>query len=507
MLQKVTGSRMILGIIMFFIFSSCVIKPGDTSDPEDSPRPVVDANIIIDGARIITQSYLGNGAQWDPYQLDYGKVNLSISEADWKKIYDRLDFMRPQVMRVMINTVSAMEGDTLNVQKGLEQLLPILEYCQSRDVTVTFGDWGGRMVDSKADTISERHLEYAAKYLDFLVNDKGFSCIKYYNMINEPNGFWSVTDESYTLWRDATAYFQEQLESRGLTNKVSIMGPDIAIWDTDETDWISRTERDLGEAVGLYDIHTYPSKSTVNSGEYSEIIRAYKEEAPDDVPIIMGEIGFKFVAEEDKHLNEENIVRAEAKPYASVEDSQMFVYDHVYGTDMADALFQTVNEGYSGCVVWMLDDAMHSKEERHKLKVWGFWNILGEEFFGAEEEAVRPWFYAWSLLTKYMPSGSRIIETVREGDESVKAISLEKDGSHMLAIVNVGKEKKHIKVSFENLPNLEGMKKFIYSEDLIITEGDHKILPNETGLKINSAESLEMEITPETLIVLTNFTY
>ena len=50
----------------------------------------------------------------------------------------------------------------------------------------------------------------------------------------------------------------------------------------------------------------------------------------------------------------------------------MFVYDFMYGTDMADALFQTVNAGYSGSVVWMLDDAMHAKEAPDKLKVWGF---------------------------------------------------------------------------------------------------------------------------------------
>jgi len=228
---------------------------------------------------------------------------------------------------------------------------------------------------------------------------------------------------------------------------------------------------------------------------------------PDDTPIIMGEIGFKFVEDEDADLNQENIDRAKAKPYASVEDSQMFVYDHVYGTDMADALFQTVNEGYAGCVVWMLDDAMHSKEEKHKLKVWGFWNILGEEYFGAEEEEVRPWYYAWSLLTKYMPAGSRIYQTEIEGDGAIKAIALEKEGKYMLALVNVGKTTKNIQINLKNFPQLEDVKKFIYSEQLMKTEGDHTILPNQTNLEIEPSEGMELEMTPETLTVLTNFNY
>lgn len=47
--------------------------------------------------QIINEGYIGNGAQWDPYQLDYGKGRLDISEADWKKMYDRLDLYAPSV--------------------------------------------------------------------------------------------------------------------------------------------------------------------------------------------------------------------------------------------------------------------------------------------------------------------------------------------------------------------------------------------------------------------------
>lgn len=53
--------------------------------------------VSVDAKQIINEGYIGNGAQWDPYQLDYGKGRLDISEADWKKMYDRLDFMLPSV--------------------------------------------------------------------------------------------------------------------------------------------------------------------------------------------------------------------------------------------------------------------------------------------------------------------------------------------------------------------------------------------------------------------------
>lgn len=64
----------------------------------------------------------------------------------------------------------------------------------------------------------------------------------------------------------------------------------------------------------------------------------------------------------------------------------------------------------------MLDDAMHSAESPDKLKIWGFWNILGEELFGANEEKIRPWYYAWSLLTRYIPVGSKVYKVAVAGD-------------------------------------------------------------------------------------------
>ena len=54
---------------------------------------------------------------------------------------------------------------------------------------------------------------------------------------------------------------------------------------------------------------------------------------------------------------------------------------------------------------------------------------------GAEEEKVRPWFYSWSLLTKYMPSGSQIHKVSVEGNPNLKAISVSKDGKNIVLYI------------------------------------------------------------------------
>ena len=461
----------------------------------------VDMTVTADS--LINVDYIGNGVQWDPYALDYGEGKVEISPEDWQKLYARLDNMRPAFIRMMQNTVDRLRDGVFDPTYGFDHLKHLLDYCQSRNVTVMFGDWGGWMVDPEAKTVNEPLLAHAADYMKFLIEEKGYTCIKYYNLINEPNGWWSTNKGDYELWARAMHILAREFERTGLDGKLSLVGPDAAIWTSGESWWVSRTRDEMGDFVGLYDIHTYPSKTTINSGAYSDIISSYKAEVPAGHQIVMGEIGIKFVDPADSLFNQENIRRANACAHASKSDSQMFVYDYMYGTDMADALFQTINSGFSGSVVWMLDDAMHSNESPDKLKIWGFWNILGEEYFGADEEVVRPWYYAWSLLCRYIPSGSAFERVViSPADSGVKAISAVAGQHRTLALVNVGKEAQTVQVSGKmTIPHA---RIFRYGEGLFETQGDHTMLPEAEEVRVNTASGIRIDLPGESLVVISN---
>lgn len=135
---------------------------------------------------------------------------------------------------------------------------------------------------------------------------------------------------------------------------MKLVAPDAAVWTTLETHWVSNSVRDLGDAVGLYDIHTYPSKAQVNTGEYSAMISAYRAAAPAGTKMILGELGLKFIDERDAAYAAENERRIAADPDASPGDSQMFVFDHMYGIDVADAVHAkrphaAIRAAWSGC--------------------------------------------------------------------------------------------------------------------------------------------------------------
>lgn len=185
----------------------------------------------------------------------------------------------------------------------------------------------------------------------------------------------------------------------------------------------------------------------------------------------------------------------------------MFVYDFMYGTDMADALIQTINVGYSGSIAWMLDDAMHSNEAPEKLKIWGCWNILGDEYFGAEQENIRPWFYAWSLLTRYIPDGSTVFQVNVNEETDIKAVAIEKDGKYTLAVVNVSKQRKSIIMKSKKFHKIKNMKLFIYAKDSLKKDKEFGLLPEAKALTLDLNRGVSLDLQGESLTLYTNFDY
>ena len=106
-----------------------------------------------------------------------------------------------------------------------------------------------------------------------------------------------------------------------------------------------------------------------------------------------------------------------------------------------------------------------------------------------------------------MPYGSQIFEVESLVDQTVKAIAVEKDGKHMLAVVNVSKQSKNVQLQSSSLSSLENVKQFIYAKESLIKKGDHALEPNERELTLNLNDGVTVQMPSESLIVYTNFEY
>jgi hypothetical protein len=443
----------LLPILLLCCLISC---NGNENGPETSDTK----NCLVIKSEIITDSYIGNGVQWGGYDiLNAWTGNPTLSDSDWNKLFERVSYMRPPLVRIMVaDGWNYIVDNKYNPSKSEPVLLKILDFCQKQGITVLLGEWGhkgGRDID-------ETWLENSSEFLRWLIVTKGYSCIRYFNMVNEPNGNWSSIDGNYSLWTNLLTKFHDKLVEKGIDSKIKLTGPDIAVWKTDLLSWVRNTKADIGNIVETYDIHTYPKESEVRDGSYKDMIEAYKKAAPASSDMLMTELGFKYGSLTT--LGIENSQRISKNNYSS-DDSNMFVYDAFYGIDMADAIIQNMLAGYAGVIIWNLDDAMYNKDASSStlLKRWGFWNILGAEKFENEaDENIRPWFYPMSLISRYFPAGSKIHDVTLPDKVGLRAVAGEKNGRYSIAIVNSNTVSYTINLSMENGVLLADMKMFKY---------------------------------------------
>jgi hypothetical protein len=493
--------NIILVLLAILFLVSCKKVP----DP-----PVIDTkNDLTIKTAVITQSFVGNGPQWGGYDvLQTWTGSPTLSEADWNMLYQRVRFMRPPLVRIMIDQGwNYLVNGKYNPSKSDAVLIKILDFCEAESITVMFGEWGHQ----GGITIDAAWLENSSKFIQYLLTTKNYTCIKYFNMVNEPNGDWSSINGNYSLWKSLIEQFHAKLVEKGIASRIKIIGPDIAIWDANLTSWVSNTNFDLGDKVGAYDIHTYPSETDVREGKYKNTVKAYKNAAPPAKEMLMGELGFKYSS--TSTLGIENAKRIANDQYAS-SDCNMFVYDAFYGIDMADAVIQNMLAGYAGSILWNLDDAMYNIDGggSTKLKRWGFWNSLGSEKFGnAADENVRPWFYTMSLICKYFPQGTKIYDVTLPDKKGLRAIAGEKNGKYTIAIVNSNFASYEINLKMESGATITAVNsyKYVSGTGAAFTgkkDSNGFALPEETNITLDfkAGNSKTISISGQSFLLFTN---
>jgi hypothetical protein len=487
-------------IIIFVLFTAFSCR-------KSGNEPAI-ASVVIT-SDVITSSYIGNGVQWGGYDiLEQWTGSATLSDADWNKLFKRVEYLRPPIVRIMVaDGWNYLTDGVFDPEKSNAILVKILDFCEDQGISVIIGEWGHK----GGSTVDQTWLENSASFLQWLLVTKNYTCIKYFNMVNEPNGSWSTIGGDYDLWKSLITQFSSKLINKGLESKIKITGPDIAVWNTASTYWITDTYYDLGSCLGAYDIHTYPTETEVRNGDFFDMIKAYKDEVPESKEMFMGEFGFKYAS--TSSLGIENESRENSDAYSS-DDCNMMVYDAFYGVDVADAIMQNMNAGYSGLILWDMDDAMYNADGGSStlLKRWGFWNILGEEKFeNAADENIRPWFYPVSLMSRYFPAGSTIFAMSLPDKKGLRAIAARKDDKYSIAIVNSNYVDYTIRLSMENGIRMTGIKSFSYisgegSDFTALTDTDGFASPFESDRELNlsNGNEIELNLTSQSFLLFTN---
>lgn len=465
--------------------------------------------LVVSSEKVST-GYIGNGVEWDPYD-EVPSWGAKMNDDDWNKIFKRLDFMRMGYVRCMINSPYVYYDKATgkyDKTRNVESISRLLKYCTDNNITVIYGEYNPPLWEMKED---QKWIDMSVDYLNYLVNDLGFTCIKYFVPFNEPDGNWASTDGNYDLWKDVVKRFHSKiLEYPELAAKVSIAGPDAVVdyknpnSKFDSERWLQNTALDLDSIIGVYDLHAYPGQAEMRSATYGELLAKYKWHVPSGKKIVLGEAGYKYWRTADSLLMKEYNRRLIDHPFTKGSDCNMLVYDYFYGLDMPLLCMEVMNAGYSGVAAWMLDDAMHSDGDSGKkmdVKLWGMWNSMGTKLFNdPKQEEIRPWYYTWSLMCRYFPTGANILKTTIDRSKSINMTAGEYRGKYVVAVVNYGDKDQYINIRLPE--NISNASLYLYEENNLKKTDEGYPTPIETGIEIG--KEYTRTVKAQSFILLTN---
>lgn len=435
------------------------------------------------------RKFRGLGVQWDPHGVH------PVTEEEWNAITDHVDAMAPAFVRLMIYAPTYCAGigeDGEPIYRfdspGVQALLRELDWLEEHHVETVLGEWeapgrfGGPF--EGIGTGDERWTRIIGGFLDYLLNEKKYTCIHYFNYINEANSEWSWCAD-WTKWRKGILSLHDELIKRGLDGKIGITGPD-SVWD-DEDIWIRNTvgDREIHDRVALYDIHMYPTIEEIRSGWVEEKLRTNHQIAPD----------------KDFYMTEVGMLTGK-----TMGDSQPNVKKYEYGVIMADVAAQVIAGGLNGLSIWDLDDAMHDqgngypKTDIRSLKQWGFFNSVAGRVFGIpEEEKLRPHFFTWSLMCRLFRPGSEVLKTL--GNTGIPRLTAMSSPQGKLNLMVVNHAENGIDVELL-LPVAEGTRFncYVYRENGYRT--DEKGYPLAEEIRMTQNGGLEVSLMPMEVLFL-----
>jgi len=329
--------------------------------------------IHVNPKAVACRSFLGFGAEWDSRGYD----QAGVTDEDFALVARRVRWMRLPVARIMMQVKWCYRpgGKYAWNSADMKALYRHLDLCEAIGTTVFLTDWGCEPkwlnVPGMKNVADPKYAEAIATYMDHLVNRKGYTCIRYFILVNEPN--FEVRD--FARWKKGLQNVATAFRKRRLDKKVTFAGSD----HSNDERWHTQAVDQVRDILGAYDVHRYARDADVRAGKLEGYFRTQwqyalaKDPKARNKPLIVGEAGLADGMSTSKNAN---ILR----PY--------------YGLFMADYAAQAAGSGAWAVSAWMLDD------NSHPGFTWGLWTNK------AEGMKLKPWFFVWSLLSRCVPPGS-----------------------------------------------------------------------------------------------------
>lgn len=446
---------------------------------------------VFRSSGVVSTAFDGIGVDWGVYE-DTNKLAVG----SWEKTISAVDRLKPSLVRCMTNLDwLAYDYDSKGTadltddewkynfnNKYMKNTCDILDYCQDRGIKVAFGIWN--VIGSPNEEVDEwkmipnstadpRWPKLTADLMEFLVKNKGYTCIKWFTNTNEPNYVGNIgasknAYNTYEKWKQGVRNVKAEFIKRGL-NDIDIVGGDVTASGTGFDEYLMGVAKEMTDVAGNYGIHLYVSNFPIDKGEFGKglaenfsAIRAVDPEAGKKHRVIIWESGL---------LDGKNVIT----------DCNSYIANFSYGIRMADFTVQSLLSGVNGVCYWDLDDAMHYMytETGMTAKEWGMFSTLASA--SPMKQEVRPWFHSSTLLSNLLTAGSTIYKADEKEDENFRAVASIAGDKKSGGIIAINRAMTSVEKTFRIEDKIDADGKlyvYIFNEGNLKLGGDGYVSPN-----------------------------
>lgn len=395
------------------------------------------------------------GAELDPHFFSQNLTrNDGSSESDWQCVVDRVKMMNLQKIRVMVQPqwfepvndnddphTTATENFTFDSQE-MQSLYKVLDLAQDQNMDVCIVLWG---CPRYVDLIAPQHAHVKASFManlaetnwitgptDYdewaenfvtlikhLIRNKAYTCIKEITPMNEPDGGPLLTSEEYVKM---AKILDQRFKHEGIRDKVRFNLSDNT--DT-RTFYLQDCATHLQNEADIFNSHTY----------------IFGYETPNHVIC-------------DWEKNNVNISDTAGKKHLIGEfgsnqcvgaSRQKDIDRYERGILMSRLVLNFLNAGAAGVSYWSLIDQYYGRNEDYQqMQQLGMWKYVREAYKPDtavynntySDYEVRPQYYAYTLLTRFLTPDSEIYPLSLNSDFVAATAFKNKSGKWTYVVVN-----------------------------------------------------------------------
>jgi len=341
---------------------------------------------------ITCDSLMGFGFEDDGWFYNDVNKKFGVNEKDYKLNEDRIKWLEPDWIRMFFYHCEwqpeVLKTNFTFESPNMKSHYKTLELYQEMNVPVVYAgtDWG-------QNTLYDNPEAFAfgiGEMFDYLIKEKGFTCVKYWTMLNEPDHAPTFSDKSFRTYILLYKLVKEEFKKRNLN--IKIIGSD----DASNINWfrLCAFDNEYYDLIDIMSSHRYfrPAEVGLMADYFAgrmEIMDAHYKKKP----FITCEYGF-LANKTDSHYS-----------------PLMETYD--YAILNAEFCIEMLNYGSAGASIWTSHSSYYA--EAGKLMDFGLWRYKDKNW------SKRPVFYSAAMFMRNVKAGQKAYKVISDNPQRVIA--------------------------------------------------------------------------------------